>query len=51
VKIGWLGRFDLSDLERWLKERKVPVLKKEGPGRNTPDNGQLNFQETPEIAF
>jgi excisionase family DNA binding protein len=50
VKIGRLVRFDLSEIEGWIRERKVPVLKKEEAGQNAPDNGQLNFQETPEIV-
>jgi excisionase family DNA binding protein len=50
VKIGRLVRFDLSEIEGWIRERKVPVLKKEEPGQHTPGNGQLNFQETTEIV-
>jgi excisionase family DNA binding protein len=50
VKIGRLVRFDLSEIEAWIKERKVPVLKEAEPGQDIPESGQLTFQETPEIV-
>jgi excisionase family DNA binding protein len=51
VKIGRLVRFDLFEIESWIKERKVPVLKGVETGQDIPKNGQLNFQETPEIVY
>jgi excisionase family DNA binding protein len=50
VKIGRLVRFDLSEVESWISERKVPVLKGVEKGQGIPENGQLNFQGTPEIV-
>jgi predicted DNA-binding transcriptional regulator AlpA len=50
VKIGWLVRFDPPEIGAWIKEQKVPVLKETEAGQGTPDNGQLNFQESSEIV-
>jgi excisionase family DNA binding protein len=51
VKIGRLVRFDLSEIESWIKERKIPVLKGGEKGQDISENGQLDFQESPEIAY
>jgi hypothetical protein len=43
VKIGRLVRFDLPEIEAWIAERKVPVLKREDAGQKKPESGQLDF--------
>jgi excisionase family DNA binding protein len=48
VKIGRLVRFDLPEIEAWIAERKVPVLKGEETGREKPESGQLDFQAFPQ---
>jgi excisionase family DNA binding protein len=50
VKIGRLVRLDPPEIEAWIAERKVPVLKGAKTGQEKPENGQLDFQETPEIV-
>jgi excisionase family DNA binding protein len=51
VKIGRLVRFDLPEIEAWINERKVSVLKgKEEIQGKKRESGQLDFQESPEIA-
>jgi excisionase family DNA binding protein len=47
VKIGRLVRFDPIEIESWIKERKVPVLKGAKTGQDIPENKRLDFQETP----
>ncbi|MDR2758652.1 MAG: helix-turn-helix domain-containing protein [Spirochaetaceae bacterium] len=49
VKIGRLVRFDLSEIESWIRERKVPVLKGAETVQVIPENGRLDFQETSKI--
>jgi excisionase family DNA binding protein len=50
VKIGRLVRFDLSEIEAWITERKVPVLKGAGADQEKSESRQLDFQEAPEIV-
>ncbi|MDR0707417.1 MAG: helix-turn-helix domain-containing protein [Treponema sp.] len=50
IKIGRLVRFDLFEIEAWIRERKVPALKGMEARQDIPENRQLNFQETPEIV-
>jgi excisionase family DNA binding protein len=50
VKIGRLVRFDLPEIEAWIAERKVPVLKRGEIQQGKQESGQLNFQAIPEIV-
>jgi excisionase family DNA binding protein len=50
VKIGRLVRFDTAEIEAWVKERKVPVLKGEKMQEGKPESGRLDFQEPPKIG-
>jgi hypothetical protein len=44
VKIGRLVRFDLAEIEAWIKEQKVPVLKGEEAGPDSGEDGGLDVR-------
>jgi excisionase family DNA binding protein len=48
VKIGRLVRFDPAEIDGWIAERKVPVLKGGETGQKKPESGQLDFQAFPQ---
>ncbi|MDR0641116.1 MAG: helix-turn-helix domain-containing protein [Treponema sp.] len=50
VKIGRLVRFDLSEIDVWIKERKVPASKGDKTAREISENRLFNGQETPEFG-
>jgi excisionase family DNA binding protein len=48
VKIGRLVRFDPVEIDGWISERRVPVLKGRGIGQEKQESGRLDFQEPSE---
>jgi excisionase family DNA binding protein len=50
VKIGRLVRFDPAEIDTWIKERKVPVLKGKEEGQEISENGLSDDQETSEFG-